>query len=136
MSRNTHDSRPVLVIEDDADIRFGITVILEDEGYAVATAANGREALAYLRSAAGKPCLILLDLMMPGMNGWEFRAEQRRDPSLAGIPVLVVSAAADLAARAAPLGATAVIQKPINVADLLDVVQRCCGPSPHAGKDR
>src|SRR5208337_2920126 len=118
----------VLVIEDDADIRFGLAVILEDEGYTVATAPNGREALKYLRETPAPPCLILLDLMMPDMDGWQFRAEQRRDPALSSVPVVIISAAADLRARAASLGAAAVMQKPIQIGALLDLIRHFCPP--------
>jgi CheY-like chemotaxis protein len=128
-----HKSKVVLVIEDDADIRFGLAVILEDEGYRVATAPNGREALKYMREAPAPPCLILLDLMMPDMDGWQFRAEQRRDPLLASVPVVIISAAADLRARAAGLGVEAVMQKPIQIGHLLDLVRHYCPPSSPAG---
>ena len=120
----------VLVVEDDSDIRFGLSVVLEDEGHRVLTAADGREALDRLRSNSVPPCLILLDLMMPGMDGWQFRAEQQRDPALASIPVIILSAAGDLAARTAALGAAAVLQKPINVTEMLALVQRHAGGHP------
>jgi DNA-binding response OmpR family regulator len=121
-----HNSHVVLIIEDDADIRFGLAVILEDEGYTVVTAPNGREALKYLREAPEPPCLILLDLMMPDMDGWQFRAEQRRDPAVASVPVVVISAAADLQSRTATLAAAAVMQKPIQIGTLLDLVRHFC----------
>ena len=80
----------ILIVEDDFDIREALTQILEEEGYAVREAANGREALDV--AARELPSLILLDLMMPVMNGWQFRAEQIKDPRLAPVPVLVISA--------------------------------------------
>src|SRR5690349_1848715 len=83
----------VLVVEDSTDARQMLASLLEVEGFAVRTAANGREALDQLR-AGPPPCLILLDLMMPVMDGYQFRAEQRQDPGLSPIPVVVVSAVA------------------------------------------
>ena len=117
---------PVLVVEDDSDIRFGLAVVLEDEGYQVITAADGREALDVLRTGPVPPCLILLDLMMPRMDGWQFRTEQRRDPALASVPVVILSAAGDLAAHTANLGAAAVLQKPINISEMLGLIQHHC----------
>ncbi|MBN9159659.1 MAG: response regulator [Myxococcales bacterium] len=90
----------VLVIDDDPDILEVTRFVLENAGYRVATAANGADALASLRGKA-KPGLILLDLMMPVMNGWEFRAEQTRDPELASVPVVIITGAGNAAARAA-----------------------------------
>src|SRR5919206_1695644 len=84
------DRGEVLVVEDDFAIRETLRELLEDEGYRVAWAANGKEALARLHERA--PRVILLDLMMPVMDGWEFRVAQQRDPALASIPVVVISA--------------------------------------------
>jgi CheY-like chemotaxis protein len=84
---------PILVIEDDAKIRFVIGERLREEGYTVAQAANGREALAYLQRANPLPCVILLDLMMPILNGWEFLRIRQHNPLFAPIPVVVISAA-------------------------------------------
>src|SRR5262245_59582395 len=80
--------KSVLIIEDDPDIREALAEILEDEGYATVLAGNGREALDHLAKSE-MPALILLDLMMPIMDGWQFRDEQRRSPSYAAIPVVV-----------------------------------------------
>jgi len=123
-----YERNAILVVEDDPDIRFGLAVLLEDEGYEVLTAANGREALARLHTLSVLPSLILLDLMMPDMDGWEFRAEQRRDAVLATIPVIILSAAGDLAARTTKLGAVGVMQKPVQVSDLLKAIKRHCPP--------
>lgn len=113
----------VLVIDDDVAIREALEAVLEDEGYAVQSAANGREALALLRTGEGQPTVILLDLMMPVVNGWEFRAAQQGDPSLAPIPVVVLSADRDVAAKAAALQVSGYLAKPINLDVLLDVVR-------------
>src|SRR2546428_6585449 len=84
---------PVLIVEDDAGVRGAFAALLASEGYRVLEAADGLEALRLLRAAEDLPCLILLDLMMPRMNGWDFRAVQRRDERLDSNPVGVVSAA-------------------------------------------
>ena len=106
----------LLLVEDDPSIRATLAEMLEDEGYAVSTATNGREALELLRRNA-PPDLILLDLMMPIMDGWEFRVEQRADPVLAGIPLLAMSA--DLSAKARAIAADAYLRKPIDFPELL-----------------
>src|SRR5262245_11415139 len=96
--------RSVLVVEDDNDIRDALTLILRDQGYQVDSASNGQEALDQLRR--GSPAnLIVLDLMMPVMDGWQFRHEQQRDPTLAGIPVVIVSADGSVQHKAASIGA-------------------------------
>src|SRR5205823_5747425 len=104
----------VLVVEDDPTTRDAMKMILEFGGFRVAEAANGREALDQLRSAP-PPCLILLDLMMPVMDGRQFREEQRKAPELASIPVVVVSADTDLPDQARTLGAVGYLQKPVDV---------------------
>jgi CheY-like chemotaxis protein len=115
----------VLVVEDDPDIRATICEALEDNGYATAGAGNGVEALAYLRSAAEKPCLILLDLMMPVMDGQTFRAEQRADPAFADIPVVVISAYRDVEKYADELAADC-LPKPVRLDTLLETARKHC----------
>ena len=112
----------ILVIEDDEAVRESIAHLLRDEGFAVETAGNGREALELLRRASTLPSVILLDLMMPVMDGWTFRTEQLATPRLAAIPVVVLSATHDLPRRAGALRAEAVLQKPFDASRLLDVV--------------
>jgi CheY-like chemotaxis protein len=116
----------VLIVEDDLAIREALTEILEDEGYQVTGAANGQEAIQALRGSA-LPCLILLDLMMPVMNGWQFRAEQKQDPALAPVPVVIISADSDLRTKATTLEAVDFLQKPIQLTRLLDTVEQFCG---------
>jgi CheY-like chemotaxis protein len=113
--------RTVLLVEDDFDIRDALSGILRDEGYQVRGASNGAEALESLRL---NPCvqLIVLDLMMPVMDGWAFRAAQRTDPSLAKIPVLVLSADSGARERVESLGAAAFLRKPVQLDALLDAV--------------
>lgn len=113
----------ILVVEDDVAIREALEAVLEDEGYAVASAAHGREALTLLRTGVEPPAVILLDLMMPVMNGWEFRAAQRSDSDLARIPVIVLSADRDVAAKAAALQVSGYLAKPVNLDVLLDMVR-------------
>jgi CheY-like chemotaxis protein len=115
----------ILIVEDDFDIREALTQILEEEGYAVRGAANGREALD-VASDGAIPKLILLDLMMPVMNGWQFRAEQLKDPRLASVPVLVISADPHVQPKAASLGVAGLLKKPISLDDLLQAVKTHC----------
>ncbi len=115
----------VLIVEDDLDIRDALAQILEEEGYSVQTAANGREALDQLRSGP-PPRLILLDLMMPVMNGWQFRAEQRRDPALAAIPVVVISADTNVGDKAKAIGIAEFFRKPIEISGLLQTMEKYC----------
>jgi CheY-like chemotaxis protein len=117
----------VLVVEDDFDLRDALVPILEYEGHRVVSAANGREALDRLQ-AMPPPSLILLDLMMPVMNGEAFRAEQLRDPRLAAILVVVVSAHPAAEEQAARMGAIGCIKKPFDVDDLLAAVRRSSLP--------
>jgi two-component system response regulator MprA len=119
-----HDSqKSVLVVEDDVFLRDLFKVFLEADGYLVDTAGDGREALERLRQAA-PPSVVVLDLMMPRMDGWGFRAEQRKDPALAAIPVVICSAAGDPHAEAPELEAADYLQKPVVFEDLLGTVRR------------
>src|SRR4051812_3823868 len=88
----SRDHPGVLVVDDDRAIRVTVQEILADEGYAVRAVENGREALEVLRTTEALPGIILLDLRMPVMDGWSFRQQQKADPRLADIPVLVLSA--------------------------------------------
>jgi CheY-like chemotaxis protein len=115
----------ILVVDDDPGIQRVMTKFLKLEGFTPAVAANGEEALAYLRGG-GHACAIVLDLRMPVMDGWAFRKEQRRDPSLAGIPIVVLSGVE--AERIPELEAVAAFRKPVSFPDVLDVVRRLCGP--------
>jgi DNA-binding response OmpR family regulator len=114
---------PVLIVEDDEDLRDMMAQMLTIEGFAAATAANGREALDYLHGTT-KPHVILLDLMMPVMDGWEFRRRQQADPELARVPVIVLSALDPV--RASPVGAAAFLKKPLDFDRLLELVRSHC----------
>lgn len=120
-----HDSQPrhILVVEDDFSIRTLIEDVLSERGYSVAVAESGNEALIQIR--ARRPDLVLLDLMMPGMNGWTFL--RSRDHDLMRIPVLVVSAAGQSGiGEAQELGAPVFLAKPFDVETLLREVERLC----------
>jgi CheY-like chemotaxis protein len=118
--------RHVLVVEDDRVARQAVAWALEGVGYRVTQAANGREALDWLRGGP-RPDLIILDLLMPVMDGWEFLNEQRRDPALATIPVMVVSGADPASAREAVLSAAACLRKPVELEELEAKVSRLTG---------
>jgi CheY-like chemotaxis protein len=113
----------ILVVEDDADVRDTLVLVLESEGFVVRAARDGREALDILHGGF-RPRLILLDLMMPVMNGWEFRAETKRDPALSSIPVVFVSALEPAPDRAAALDAAGFLHKPFDLEALLQTVGR------------
>jgi len=112
----------VLVVDDDADVRESIQDVLLLHGYRVLTAADGEEALAQLRSGE-HTSLIILDLMMPGMSGEQFRQEQLRDPKLASTPVVLLSGAAKLSEKARRLGVD-MLPKPVTLDALLEAVRR------------
>jgi CheY-like chemotaxis protein len=115
----------VLVVDDDPDIRSAIADILELRGYEVTAAANGLEALEHLRNGL-RPCVILLDLMMPILNGWEFCAEQRRDEALAALPVVVISGDGNTNRKAAELGVAGFLRKPLELTAIVEVVELHC----------
>lgn len=118
----------VLVVEDDEDIRTDLTAILRVKGFAVEEAANGKEALARLRGGE-RPCLIVLDLMMPVMNGWELRAAMLADRELANVPVVVVSGKGRIPPdEEQTLAPAAVLVKPFELSELLELVARYCPP--------
>lgn len=116
----------VLVVDDDKDIRELICSSLAGEGYKTAFAGNGKEALAYLRSSEPRPGLILLDLMMPEMSGWEFRKVQQDDPAISGIPVAIITGVPGVEGKAAGVGVVDVLCKPSRVETLFALVSRFC----------
>jgi CheY-like chemotaxis protein len=113
----------ILVVDDDPDIRDSLREVLEDEGYKVSCVANGREALDYLRSDAPRPCVILLDLMMPVMDGWQFRKEQKQDPAIADIPLVVITATGK---RPVLIDAAELVMKPLDLGRLFEAIDRYC----------
>ena len=129
--------RDVLVTDDDDDIRATLSDLLDEAGYAVATAADGEDALAQLR-ASGGPTVLLLDLMMPKKNGWQVLAELAADPTLSErVRVVVLTASSpDRVKKTIGKGVVAVVPKPFVMSALLDTVraaaQRALGPPPHS----
>jgi CheY-like chemotaxis protein len=116
----SRNASSVLVVDDDDAIRETVRDLLEEEGYDVLVAKNGREALDLLEKAVRCPGLVLLDLMMPVMTGWEVLEELQQREQYAGIPVVIVSA------MCAP-GAAAFLPKPVKLGRLLEVVAQYCG---------
>jgi DNA-binding response OmpR family regulator len=121
------DVRSILLVEDDDDIRVDLADILRGEGYEVATASNGQDALDWLREHGHTVSLILLDLMMPIMNGWDFRGRQLEEPDLSAIPVVLLSGAGDVARHALALRTAGYLIKPLHLDSLLRIVSRHCG---------
>jgi CheY-like chemotaxis protein len=119
-----HHLRPLLVAEDDVDILSSIAELLRDEGYDVVTAANGYQALAQVR--AHDPELILLDLMMPQMDGWRFLEELREHIPSFDAPVVLLSASPHLPHEAERLGVQAWLRKPFRLEELLQLAHRWC----------
>jgi CheY-like chemotaxis protein len=116
--------RTVLIVDDNADARDSLAMLLGLKGFATATADDGREALDYLACHAA-PALVVLDLSMPVLNGWEFLCRRRRDPALAGVPVVVLTAFAEFSCQGVlELGAQDCLGKPADPLALLDVVRR------------
>jgi CheY-like chemotaxis protein len=116
-------SGPILIVEDDPDIRETLAEILEYEGHAVVAAASGEEALERLVGGL-QPGVVLLDLMMPGVNGWGLAGRIRQIPALLEVPIVVVSGVHDLEQQATKLGAAGCLNKPVEVERLLALVHR------------
>ena len=115
--------RPLMIIDDDDDLRKALTLILSTHGYEVAAFGDARRALGALENGT-VPFLILLDLMMPGMSGWEFRAAQLGNAKLTGVPVVVLTAAHTLTEGVHPLSDVEIIPKPFALDSLLAIVDR------------
>jgi len=119
----------ILIVEDDIDVAQSVADVLEAAGYRTTIAANGRAALDHLLKNGhnGHPDLILLDMMMPIMDGWQFREEQRKLAALDSIPVVTVTADGDARGKAASIQAAGHVSKPFMIDSLLDEVERICG---------
>jgi len=122
MRRFDH-ARPVLVVDDNDEVRDGLKALLESAGFCVVVVRGGREALQAIRSGDVVPCLVVLDLMMPLFDGWDVLAELNGDTDLAAIPVIVLSAH-PLATLAMNAGAVAVLSKPTDPEVLIGAVDR------------
>lgn len=118
------DAVHILVVDDDPDLRRSLAEVLEDEGFEVSCARNGEEALRALEGSP--PSAILLDLTMPVMDGWTFRALQRSDARLAHIPTVVISASFSDARSVSKLEADAFLSKPFEISRLTETLQRLC----------
>jgi len=122
------DLREVLVVEDDNDLRESLSQALRDHGFTVTPASNGQQALDLLH-AGTRPSVILIDLMMPILNGWELRDALKEDPALARIPQLVISAYMDEAEQhVLALSPDDCIRKPFHMRVLLEAIERHCQP--------
>ena len=117
----------LLIVDDDEDIRLALAEVLEIGGFEVRLAANGREALAQLREDAVAPALILLDMMMPVMDGWTLMGELGKDARLASIPIVVLSAYRGPSEVPMPITPRAVVPKPVSMDGLLQAVRRALG---------
>lgn len=113
--------RNILVVEDDHSIRLMIKDVLEMNGYRIFTANDGNDGIKKLQSILPEPCIVLLDLMMPGTNGWQFLDIQRNDPQLSAVPIIVCSAYKESALAVNPAD---FIAKPIQLDTLLEVVKK------------
>jgi DNA-binding response OmpR family regulator len=124
----------VLVIEDDASVQQLLAAYLQLEGFQVTTADNGIEGLKRMKQS--RPCLILLDLMMPIMDGEQFRAAQLREPGLADVPDICISAIYDARQRAERMQAAGLIKKPFDIEEVLSAVRARCQPAAAAAEVR
>jgi two-component system response regulator MprA len=116
----------ILVVEDDDDIRNTMRALLEMEGYNVQCAANGDEGIQALRRCESLPCLILLDMTMPVMDGFQFCEEQKQDVNLAPVPVLVMTADGNAEAKTIQVGAKGFIKKPFDIDHVIELVGLHC----------
>src|SRR5580704_10126282 len=114
----------VMLVEDDEAARESLTELLEETGYSVLQADNGSAAWQLLEEVKGRCDIIVLDLMMPTMNGWDFRRKQRGDSRFAGIPVLLMSSGAHIASVSAELEAADYMSKPVEIADLREKLRK------------
>jgi two-component system, chemotaxis family, chemotaxis protein CheY len=125
MTDTTRKFAPILLIEDDRDTRDAIRALLNFDGHAVVTASDATDALNKLRGGL-QPCLVLLDLMLPRLDGFRFRSQQVRDPVLAPIPVVVYSGRQHMKPQAALLGVAPYFEEPLDFDSLLDLVAAHC----------
>ena len=118
-------SQQILIVEDDPALREALSQVLADEGYDLLGARDGLEAVNCLKRG-NRPDVILLDLSMPVVNGWEFRMIQKRDPEIAHIPVILITAGDYTREEVAWLEPSALLPKPIDLPELFSVVRRFC----------
>lgn len=123
MNSSTKHAQPILVVDDDADIRTLIRDLLTLDGYTVLTARDGHEALALMRGMTPQPAVVFLDLMMPDMDGLQFRASQLSEKTLAGIPVVVMSGDNHGRQKAAEMHAERFLEKPFDLRTLHEIAE-------------
>jgi CheY-like chemotaxis protein len=128
MTRASDTANSILVVDDDQDIRESLADLLRDEGYAVDTACNGQEALEKMRTAP-LPDLVIVDLMMPVVDGLVFRARQKADPALASIPVVLLTASGRIREIAGSFAFDDCVPKPIGISHLLATIARHIAPA-------
>ena len=116
--------KTILIVEDDIDIAENLVCLLEMEGFKAEVARDGKDALEQLRARADKPGLILLDLMMPVMDGFQFRENQLADSELAQIPVAIMTAGGNIESRIAQLNVSASFRKPLDIDKLLETIEK------------
>jgi len=122
----------VMIVEDDPGVREGLVDVIAGEGYEVESYPDARFALDRLTSANALPCVIVLDFMMPGMDGWMFLRERAKDPRLATIPVLGMSASPHLVdQRGSPAGVEEFLRKPFKVEAILSSIKKHCPSETH-----
>jgi CheY-like chemotaxis protein len=126
MPTETASRKIVMLVEDDDDMRDALATLLEEHHYGVLQAANGAEALRLLEGTKGECHVILLDLMMPVMNGWDFRRQQKRQAQLADIPVVLMSSGAQIAFSSEDMDVAGYVSKPVELSDLLEKLQLHC----------
>lgn len=117
-------AKTILIVEDDEDIRNNLQLLLESEGYAVELAQNGQVGIDFLRSGKPLPSLIVLDLMMPIMDGFQFREAQLKDPRIADVPVIVMTADGHVEDKQRRTAAKLLLRKPVDIDVILDAVAR------------
>ena len=120
-----HHQHAILLVEDDPDARSAVAELLRLDGYEVSEAGDGQEALDSLRIGR-RPCVVLLDLNMPGTSGWRFRAMQLRDRAIADVPVIALSGHGGLEQQAQAMNLDGWLEKPLDFDKLLAIVGRTC----------
>jgi two-component system response regulator MprA len=121
-----HTQHRVLIVEDHADTREALAIVMEIRGLQPIVAASGREALAKLAERTQRPCVVLLDINMPDLDGWEVRERMRDDPELAGVPVVLLTGNYVDVERVRRLGIRGYLRKPIDVHQIVNAVEQYC----------
>jgi two-component system response regulator MprA len=126
MAAPAHTQHRVMIVDDHADTREALAIVMELRGLAAIVAGSGSEALAKLAEPTERPCVVLLDVNMPGLDGWEVRQRMREDPQLASVPVVLLTGNYVDLERARRLGIRGCLRKPVDVHQIVDAVERHC----------